>query len=94
MLCEVDQQFLYDDSNFNGLKPWELKDYDITSFKIEDSAKPKESSGDSRFESFYFKKALNIIESGDNSYEPTLSSANENGVENSGGKDQGAKKNR
>ena len=27
MLCEVDTDFLLDDSNYNGLKPWEKHDY-------------------------------------------------------------------
>ena len=32
MLCEIDMAFLYDDTNLNGLKPQERKDYDLSEF--------------------------------------------------------------
>ena len=33
MLVPIDQQFIYDDSNLNGLKSWERNQYDLDSFE-------------------------------------------------------------
>lgn len=32
MLLPLDQTFLYDESNFNGLKKWEESQYDLNNF--------------------------------------------------------------
>ena len=31
MLCEVEKDFLHDEANLNGLRPWEQADYDLDS---------------------------------------------------------------
>lgn len=37
MLCQVDQLFLYDQQNFNGMRPSERHEYDFNDFKVQAS---------------------------------------------------------
>ena len=34
MLCEVQPQFILDESNLNGLKPWEANEYNLSDFNV------------------------------------------------------------
>lgn len=53
MLCEIDPSFINDESNLNGLKPWEKDEY---YFDCDNSSRDQEN------ERMIFDNALSIIE--------------------------------
>ena len=59
MMVTVEQSFLYDDSNFNGLKPWEKDDYDMDTYSGQ--KKWKNSIDDDNW-SYYYNSAVQLIE--------------------------------
>ena len=55
MLCDVEASFINDESNLNGLKPWEADEYN---FDIEEKKQETSMEG----EKVIFDNALSIIE--------------------------------
>lgn len=59
MLCEIDDNFLFDESSTNGMRPWECMEY---SSENENTGSKQQNQ-----ENMIFKQALSLIE---NQYEP------------------------
>ena len=82
MLAEVPFDFLLDETNFNGLRPWEASEFSLEDLTSAPGSqrKKKDLGGCDYNQRYYFKCAMQLIEPGGGDFEEKREGVSVGGV--------------